>query len=137
MIKRCEHKSNKAFKDYGGRGIKVCPEWRQSFEQFYKDMGHRPSDKHSIDRVDFNGDYSPSNCRWATQEIQDRNKRVRKNSKTGIRGVTTNKDNKYVAQIRVNGKVKRIGTYISLEEATIARKDAEEKYWNSEKVMSL
>lgn len=75
MKSRCFNPRLKRYKDYGGRGITVCPEWADSFEQFYKDMGDRPSPRHSIDRIDVNGNYEPDNCRWATLSQQNRNKR--------------------------------------------------------------
>ena len=75
MKHRCYNINNKKYQDYGGRGIKVCQEWLNSFNNFLVDMGERPSDKHSIDREDVNGDYTKDNCRWVTQDIQSRNKR--------------------------------------------------------------
>ena len=75
MKKRCYQQSHKSFINYGGRGIKVCDRWLNSFENFYEDMGNKPSLKHSIDRIDVNGDYEPNNCRWATHSEQNLNKR--------------------------------------------------------------
>jgi len=131
MIKRCEYENDNRYKDYGGRGIQVCFEWRQSFEQFLSDMGPRPSDSHSIDRTDVNGNYEPSNCRWADIETQERNKRTRKDSETGVRGVRIDAETgKYIASIYFKGKNKRIGTFPSLEEAAKARKEEEKVIWS-------
>jgi hypothetical protein len=75
MKERCYTTTNKDYKSYGARGIKVCEKWYQSFESFFSDMGYAPSPKHSLDRVDVNGNYEPSNCRWATPKEQCSNKR--------------------------------------------------------------
>jgi hypothetical protein len=75
ILTRCYNPNDISYELYGGRGIGVCPAWRESFEQFFADMGERPSKHHSIDRIDNAKDYSPNNCRWATLEQQARNKR--------------------------------------------------------------
>ncbi|TQI66244.1 hypothetical protein LY85_0905 [Clostridium sp. KNHs216] len=129
MIKRCEYKNDVSYAEYGGRGIRVCPRWRSSFLNFLADMGKRPTDRHSIDRIDVNGNYEPSNCRWAVVETQEHNKRVRKDSPVGVRGVVQSPNGNFIAQIYADGKSHRIGTYSSLEIATQERHFAENKYW--------
>jgi hypothetical protein len=65
MKKRCYSPNGRSYKRYGGRGITVCDEWLASFEQFYKDMGRRPGPTYSVERLDNDKGYSPSNCVWA------------------------------------------------------------------------
>lgn len=71
---RCYNTKNKGYKHYGARGIKVCKRWSR-FENFLSDMGEKPTAKHSIDRKNNDGNYTPSNCRWATSKQQTRNYR--------------------------------------------------------------
>lgn len=76
MRTRCYNPNNKNYPNYGGRGITICDQWRYSFETFLADMGLKPSKKHTLDRIKVNGNYEPSNCRWATRKEQNRNTRA-------------------------------------------------------------
>lgn len=73
MRGRCLYKTDKCYKHYGGRGIVICDSWINSFENFLNDMGERPIG-HSLDRVNVNGNYEPSNCKWSTIEEQSLNR---------------------------------------------------------------
>lgn len=75
MIQRCHNVVHRDYAIYGAKGIKVCDRWRESFGNFFTDMGYRPSPQHSIDRYpDQKGDYEPKNCRWATSREQNLNR---------------------------------------------------------------
>lgn len=85
MIQRCTNSKSRSFKNYGGRGITVCAEWRKSFEAFFAYVGNRPSPDHTLDRFpNQNGNYEPGNVRWATQVEQMNN--VRNNVRVVYRG---------------------------------------------------
>lgn len=75
MKERCFNPKCKAYRNYGGRGISVCEAWVNSFQAFFADMGPKPSSKCEIDRIENNGDYCPSNCRWTTHTKNNRNRR--------------------------------------------------------------
>lgn len=74
MRRRCELPSQRSYKHYGGRGITVCPEWTHDFEAFVRCVGMAPSEKHTLDRIDPNGNYEPGNVRWATMAEQSVNR---------------------------------------------------------------
>ncbi len=74
MTRRCTEPNHHMYKYYGGRGITICARWLESFQNFFDDMGERPKG-HQIDRIDSDKGYNPGNCRWVTQEANNRNKR--------------------------------------------------------------
>lgn len=75
MLDRCNNPNNKFYKDYGGRGIKIL---YKNFDEFVQDVGDRPTDKHSIDRIYNDGDYKPDNCKWSTAKEQANNRRPKR-----------------------------------------------------------
>ena len=129
MFQRCNNSNNPHYKDYGGRGIKICDSWLK-FENFYKDMGKRPDLSFTIERVNNNKGYFSGNCMWATRSEQSRNKRIRKDNKTGVAGITWDKQRqKYHVSIAINHKSFFIGRFATLDQAKENRLVAEQFYW--------
>lgn len=124
MKSRCNNPDDKNYADYGGRGIKVCKEWNESPKSFIEwALNNGYKEKLSIDRINVNGNYEPSNCRWTDSETQCLNQRIRKDNKTGYKGIYIDKG-VYRVQIRRNKKRYYLGSYKTLPEAVKALADA-------------
>lgn len=129
LIQRCHNPVATGYENYGGRGIKVCDRWLESFENFYEDMGN-VSNEMSLDRIDVNLGYCLENCRWATRSEQNFNKRQQSNNSSGKTGVCWNKrNNKWEVELRMDGKRLRLGLYEDFELAVFVREEAELKYY--------
>ena len=136
MKQRCFNKNCYRYEYYGGRGITVCDRWETSFPNFILDMGKRPSNKYSVERIDNNKGYSPENCKWATMQEQKMNTRLNKNNKSGYNGVSFHKaSNKWRVTIGNN----HYGCFKSKEEAIVQREEVEVEYlykiWQSNELM--
>jgi len=127
MIRRCTVTTDKDYPRYGGRGIKVCPQWLE-YTRFAADMGEPVGDE-TLDRVDAYGDYTPENCRWAGVTTQNRNVRVRANSKTSVTGVSKTVSGMYMAKLTVKTKSFYSKCFPTIEEAATARKELERLHW--------
>lgn len=128
MKSRCTNAKNKMYKHYGGRGITVCNEWMNSFKTFFKDLGPRPTDKHSIDRINNDGNYEPSNCRWVNSSVQNFNRGPSSRNTSGHVGISWSEHHgKWEASIQFEGERKRLGYFTNIEDAIIIRKNEESK----------
>jgi hypothetical protein len=125
MIDRCYNPKNIGYAKYGGRGIRVCDRWRglYGFDHFIEDMGEKPTNDHTIDRIDPNGNYEPSNCRWATVHEQQLTKRT---SSKNV-GVSKTAHNTWNARLTV-GKITYRKKFKSKDEAIRYRKELELKH---------
>lgn len=133
MIRRCTRDTTSQFEYYKGRGISVCQEWNSfdTFADWALSNGYR--NDLELDRIDSDKDYSPDNCRWVTHKQNSRNRKARKNNTTGTPGVQprTYKSGKIVYRVSIETDTgrKNVGTFEKLEDAVLARKEAELKYW--------
>lgn len=128
MKARCINKTSKPYRLYGGRGIQVCDRWlgKNGFFNFCNDMGEKPTPKHTLDRIDVNGNYEPSNCRWATTFQQSCNRR-NQNKCVGV-GYHA-KPKKWRVRISIKNESIFLGQFDSYSEAVSARRAAELKYF--------
>lgn len=121
MKGRCYNQNKKSFLLYGGRGIKVCDRWLNSFKNFLKDMGKRPSPRHSLDRINVDGDYEPNNCRWADDSVQNANKRFKTEHRSSeYIGVCKN-GKTWTSYVQIYGKRYNFCGFETPKEAAIAR----------------
>lgn len=111
MKTRCYNPNEEAWERYGGRGIKVCERWLNSFENFLKDMGRKPSSQHSLDRVNNDGHYNPYNCRWATRREQCLNRTYK----------LTKRDIDHIRAESISCSQKRLAEYYRVDSSTISR----------------
>ena len=126
MLDRCRNPKSRQYRDYGGRGIKVCERW-QDFAAFMADMGLRTSASLTIERRDNQLDYGPDNCFWAPRSVQAKNKTLYRKNSCGVAGVHAVRG-KWRARIRVDGALIHLGYFATLDDAASARKAATAAY---------
>lgn len=124
MISRTTCVKNKCYKNYGGRGIKMCEEWRRSYKSFYDwAINNGYDEKLTMDRIYNDKDYGPNNCRFVTRTVQNRNKRRSIKSKYPNGVIYSEKYDHYYCRITVNKKIIHLGTFKTIEDAVKYRKD--------------
>ncbi len=123
MVQRCNNPKSAMYKHYGARGITVCEEWLDVRNFItWAESTHPNIEDVSLDRIDNDGGYSPENCTWSDKTTQAINQRIMKNNKSGYVGVNYHKGNvKWAAYISVTNTRKHIGSFLTIEEAVLAR----------------
>lgn len=123
MKERCLNSNSSRYKDWGGRGITICDEWKNSSIVFFEwALNNGYADNLQIDRIDNDGDYGPSNCRFVTPSVNSSKRRKRSDNKSGFIGVSR-ECNKYIVQIRHNGLYYRLSPFKTPMDAAIARNE--------------
>ena len=121
MRYRCSKPRHKSFCYYGGRGIKVCNRWNDSFDAWLEDMGPRPGRTLSIDRINNEGPYEPDNCRWADRQTQNMNKSLYRSNTTGARNIERRPEGSYRVRLRRNGQLVADKTFAEIQSAILWR----------------
>jgi len=126
MVDRCTNPANPSYCNYGGRGIVLCTEWRESFAAFYAEVGDPPHRSMTLERIDNERGYEPGNCRWATYTDQVVNQRLSKRNRSGLKGVCWDSTHRlYKIQMNRHGK-RLLNAYAKdFFEACCIRKSAE------------
>ena len=121
IIRRCDNTADTSYDNYGGRGITVCDRW-YNYENYIEDVGDRPTPKHTIDRIDNDGNYEPSNVKWSTRLEQVSNRRMFKSNKSGHAGIYWYSPlNKWLVRPTVGGKLTYLGYFKTLSGAVKAK----------------
>lgn len=128
MKQRCYDKNYTKYADWGGRGIRVSKEWKNSFVTFYKDMGQKPSPLYTLERINNDGNYTADNCKWATRSEQLLNQRLSQRNTSGYAGIFWDSaSEKWRAVITFKGKTKYLGSFDDKRDAIKVRKQAREQ----------